>query len=109
MSWKPEVIADSSDKWAGNSLRFATEQEAKDNVAALKARWWLVTDTRVIEVDEPVTARWVDGKLESLPISFTMTDNVIVKSPTFAERVKGGFAKDADGLIKDPPELAVKP
>jgi hypothetical protein len=66
MSWKGEVIADKSGKWAGNGLRFATEQEAKDNVAALAARWILVTDTRVVEVDAPVTASFHDGVTELL-------------------------------------------
>ena len=28
MSFKPEVIADSSGKWSGNALRFATREEA---------------------------------------------------------------------------------
>lgn len=66
MSWKPEVIADDSGKWCGNALRFATKEEAEANVANLKARWMLVTDTRVVESDEPVNYKWVDGKLVSL-------------------------------------------
>ena len=32
MSFKPEVIADSSSKWSGNALRFATREEAEANV-----------------------------------------------------------------------------
>ena len=28
MSFKPEVIADSSGQWCGNALRFATREEA---------------------------------------------------------------------------------
>ena len=32
MSFKPEVIADTSGKWCGNALRFATREEAKTNV-----------------------------------------------------------------------------
>jgi len=39
MSWKPEVIADSSDKWCGNALRFATRDEAEANVQDLMMRW----------------------------------------------------------------------
>lgn len=66
MSWKPEVIADGSGKWVGNMLRFATEQEAKDYVRDLSWRWTLVRDTRVIEVDEPVTHRWANGKSEEI-------------------------------------------
>ena len=66
MSWKPEVIADSSGQWCGNALRFATREEAEANVADLKARWWLVTDTRVVESDDPVNYRWIDGRLEGV-------------------------------------------
>lgn len=61
-SFAPEVIADRSGKWCGNSLRFATREEAEQNVANLEARWMLVTATRVVESDDPVNYRWVDGK-----------------------------------------------
>ena len=59
MSWKPEVIADSSGKWCGNALRFATKEEAEANVAAMT--WTLITATRVVEVDEPVNSAVIDG------------------------------------------------
>jgi len=57
MSFKPEVIADSSGKWSSNALRFATEEEAKIYVDDLMMRWTAVRDTRVVEVEDPVTAR----------------------------------------------------
>ena len=57
MSFKPEVIADSSGKWSGNALRFATEEEARIYVDDLMMRWTAVRDTRVVEVEDPVTAR----------------------------------------------------
>ncbi|MGD9617662.1 MAG: hypothetical protein AB7H90_21605 [Alphaproteobacteria bacterium] len=58
MSFKPEVVADSSGKWSGNALRFATEEEeAKIYVDDLMMRWTAVRDTRVVETDEPVIAR----------------------------------------------------
>jgi len=63
MGWKPQVIADASGKWAGNSLCFATKQEAEENVYALSMNWWSVRETRVIEVDEPATHTWIDGQL----------------------------------------------
>lgn len=66
MSFKPEVIADSSGKWAGNALRFATREEAEANVSNLAARWFLVRETRVVESDDPVNYRWVDGRLEAV-------------------------------------------
>ena len=66
MSWKPEVVAESGGKWAGNALRFATKEEAEANVANLAMRWLAVRDTRVIESDDPVNYRWVDGALEAV-------------------------------------------
>jgi hypothetical protein len=62
-SFKPEVIADRSRKWSGNSLRFATREEAEANVKALEARWTAVVETRVVESDDPVNYAWVGGKL----------------------------------------------
>ena len=63
MSFKPEVIADSSGKFCGNGLAFATREEAEANVRDLASRWFLVRETRVVESDEPVNYRWVDGRL----------------------------------------------
>ena len=63
MSFKPEVIADSSGKFYGNALRFATREEAEANVRDLEMRWLAVRDTRVVESDDPVNYRYVDGKL----------------------------------------------
>jgi hypothetical protein len=66
MSYAPEVIADSSGKFCGNALRFATREEAEANVHNLMMRWFSVTDTRVVESDDPVNSRWVDGHLEEV-------------------------------------------
>jgi hypothetical protein len=63
MSFKPEVIADSSGKWCGNALRFATREEAEANVQNLMMRWFAVRDTRVVESDDPVNYRWEEGRL----------------------------------------------
>ena len=65
-SYAPEVIADGSGKWCGNALRFATREEAELNVNELAYRWFAVTKTRVVESDDPVNYRWVDGKLEPI-------------------------------------------
>lgn len=54
MSWKAEVIADTSGKWVGNMLRFATKTEAETYVADLARRWMAVCETRVVESDDPV-------------------------------------------------------
>ena len=68
MSWKPEVIADNSGKWVGNALRFATEAEAKGNVAALQWNWTSVRETRVVESDEPVNYAWIEGRLVAVEV-----------------------------------------
>jgi hypothetical protein len=57
MSWKAEVIADSSGKWCGNGLRFATRQEAERYVSDLSWRWTAVRDTRVVDVADAVTEK----------------------------------------------------
>jgi len=67
MSYRPEVIADSSGEWTGNGLRFATEAEALGNVRALESRWFAVRETRVVESADPVNYAWVDGRLVSVP------------------------------------------
>ena len=66
MSWKAEVIADSSGKFCGNALRFATREEAETYVLDLSMRWTLVRETRVIESDDPVNYKIEDGRLVCL-------------------------------------------
>ena len=66
MSFKPEVIADSTGKWFGNGLRFATHNEAQVYVADLALRWTAVRDTRVVESGDPVTHCLVAGKAVAL-------------------------------------------
>jgi hypothetical protein len=63
MSWKPEVVADGSGKFFGNALRFATREEAEQNVHALMMRWTSVRETRVVECEDPVNYAWRDGAL----------------------------------------------
>lgn len=66
MSFKPEVIADSTGKWCSNALRFETRKEAEDQVRALSWRWTAVSGTRVVECDDPVNYRYLNGKLEAV-------------------------------------------
>jgi hypothetical protein len=61
MSWAPEVIADSSGKWCGNAVRFATKQEAEADVRDLANRWFMVRETRVVESTDPVNFKRVRG------------------------------------------------
>ena len=66
-SFKPEVIADRTGKWYGNQLRFATYEEAHKQVVDLMARWTAVSNVRVVETDDPVTHRYIDGR--SIPLA----------------------------------------
>lgn len=59
-SWKPEVLVDG--KWATNSLRFATAEEAFASMMQLRMRWWVPTDGRATESEDPVNYRFLDGK-----------------------------------------------
>ena len=64
MSWKPEVTTDSTGKWYGNALRFATKEEAERNARDLAIRWFAVRDTRASECNDPVNYIYTqDGKL----------------------------------------------
>jgi len=63
MSFAPEVTTDNSGKFYGNSVRFATREEAEANVANLASRWFLVRETRVVEATDPVNYQWVSGNL----------------------------------------------
>jgi hypothetical protein len=72
MSFKPEVRADETGKWYGNALSFATREEAAAQLADLMLRGIAVRDTRVVECDDPVNYRYVDGRLEAVvPVQAT--------------------------------------
>jgi hypothetical protein len=66
MSYKPEVIADSSGQWCDNALRFATRKEAEDNVRDLASRWFLVRETRVVESTDPVNYTYHNRQLKGV-------------------------------------------
>lgn len=59
-SYAPQVSTDTSGKFYGNALRFATKAEAEANVHDLMMRWFMVIDTRVVESDDPPNYRWTD-------------------------------------------------
>jgi hypothetical protein len=54
MPWKPEVYVGCD--WYGNSLVFATREEAEIEAHALFMRWTLCEDSRAVEVDETPNA-----------------------------------------------------
>lgn len=45
--WKVEVIADNTNKWSGNSLRFKTAEAAEEYGEDLARRWTLLRHWRV--------------------------------------------------------------
>jgi hypothetical protein len=67
-SYKPEVTTygDPPGDWSSNAVRMATRIEAETYVRDLFCRWTAVRDYRVVESDDPVSARLVDGRLEFL-------------------------------------------
>jgi hypothetical protein len=66
-SFKAEFIADNSGKWCGNEPRFATRPEAEGYAKSLSLRWILVREHRVIESEDPVNAKFVNGR--SVPLA----------------------------------------
>lgn len=66
MSWKAEVIADNSGQWVGNGLTFATYSEACCYAFDLASRWTAVRDTRIVEVDVPVSHAFDGGRAVSI-------------------------------------------
>ena len=55
-SWAVEVIADTSGKWCGNSLRFASEEVALRYGRDLASRWLAVSEVRVVPSEEEVNS-----------------------------------------------------
>jgi hypothetical protein len=63
MSFKAEVIADSSGKWCGNQLVFATEEEAQQYAEALQKRWVAVQQIRTVFTSESPNSEIKNGSL----------------------------------------------
>lgn len=61
MAWKPEMQVEG--KWCRNGLVFATKEEADAQGHDLLMRWFVPTDHRSVEVDEPVNYRYVGHDL----------------------------------------------
>jgi len=65
-SWKPVVQTDSSGKWYGNALRFATEEEANENAYDLMMRWFAVLDCSAEPSDDPPNYSYINRELKAL-------------------------------------------
>ena len=59
MSWKVEVF---TTDWNSNALRFATKEEAEASGRELLSRWFLPSDSRATECDDPVNYEFKDGQ-----------------------------------------------
>lgn len=57
MSYKAEVIADSSGQWAANQLRFESKAQAENYARDLSYRWTAVREWRVVESEDEVTEK----------------------------------------------------
>jgi hypothetical protein len=66
MSFKVEVIADATGKWAGNAVVFATQAEAEAYANDLHSRWVSVRDTRVVETAVHANYAWNHGDLKPI-------------------------------------------
>lgn len=62
MHFKPGVVTDDSGKLYTNALVFATREEAQASADELMSRWMLVRSTGVVETEDPVNYRFVDGR-----------------------------------------------
>ena len=51
-----------TESWNSNSCAFATKAEAESAGRELLSRWFLPTDSRAVESDEPVNYQFVDGR-----------------------------------------------
>lgn len=61
MSFKAEVIADTTGKWVGNDLVFRTREEALAYAKDLFSRWTVVQSTRVVFTDDEPTYTFRNG------------------------------------------------
>lgn len=57
-SWRPVVKVYGDDKWHGNALRFATQEEAMANARDLHGRWMATIDYAAQTSDDPPNYRW---------------------------------------------------
>ena len=66
MSFKAEVqTAGDGDNWSSSAVRLPTHEQALAYGTDLKWRWTAVNALRVVESDDPVNYRWVDGSLKA--------------------------------------------
>jgi hypothetical protein len=62
MSWKYEIKVCGDPKFYQNSVVLATKEEAEKAGRNKHWNWTQAEEYRVVEVDEPVNYKWVDGE-----------------------------------------------
>jgi hypothetical protein len=62
MSYKVEVISDSSGEWVANALRFPTKEMAEEYGSDLAMRWTAVREWRAVKSKDPVMYYDESGK-----------------------------------------------
>jgi len=70
-SWKAEVQVPNDPKWYDNAVRFKSRDEALKYGRDLFNRWTTAERWRVIQTDDEVTARWLDGRIEWKDVKYT--------------------------------------
>lgn len=65
-SFKADLIADDSGVWASNGIRLATVEEAISYAQFKEATWILVRKWPVTPTQDPVNARFEQGRLTML-------------------------------------------
>ena len=60
-AFKPAVKTEGDKEFVTNGMAFATPAEAMLSARNLEARWMAVLDISVLESDEPVNYKYVDG------------------------------------------------
>ena len=63
VSFKVEVLADSSGTWASNGVRLPTVKQAQAYAADLERRWTAVREWRTATSRDPVNYDWIEGQL----------------------------------------------
>lgn len=69
MTFKPEVRTESDPKFYSNALVFATREEAEASASDLMRRWFLVTECRAVESNEPVNCSIQDGVMSYIAVA----------------------------------------
>ena len=67
MPFAPEVM-DGSGHWVRNGCRFESYDETAAYLADLETYWLAIRDTRITEVDDPVTHFWNFNTVSLHPI-----------------------------------------